>query len=528
MTNYYLKPNIIAEPLMWQWYAWTHLIAPATAGCNILRRHIKIMESYLQAPELHVQAANNPAFKGGAFIDLAIEHVDEVEKLLQETKQKCAALITLAHDLKQLDNILQTAAQGDSLLPLYAQVPASLKGYVELVYDLNHHASYRLIEPLLYQQYYSAKEQEIAFSNLANNRRSFVLSTPRVAAKSIVSIKKPFNDAVWDKIFSARFVGNNLEKLHSYFDFNAMQAMLFNSLFTETPPALKPDRVYQGDQVRVRYFGHACVLLQTKNITILTDPAISYLPDPELPSFSFYDLPDEIDYVLLTHNHQDHVLLEMLLQLKHRIKHIIVPASQKGILVDPSLKLALQHIGLNQAKTLDELESITLPDGEIIGLPFFGEHADLNIQSKMAYFINLQNHKFILAADSNNLEPLLYKHLNAYLGDIDILFLGMECDGAPLSWLYGPLITTPLAKNFDKARALSGSNFERAWEIVQAMNCKQAYVYAMGQEPWLNYIMALEYNDQSPQIVESNKFLAACKQQDIPCERLLGKKEWLL
>ena len=52
----------------------------------------------------------------------------------------------------------------------------------------------------------------------------------------------------------------------------------------------------------------------------------------------------------------------------------------------------------------------------------------------------------MIGADSNNVEPRLYDHIRATTGDIDAMFIGMECDGGPLSWLYGPLLTRPLTK----------------------------------------------------------------------------------
>ena len=77
----------------------------------------------------------------------------------------------------------------------------------------------------------------------------------------------------------------------------------------------------------------------------------------------------------------------------------------------------------------------------------------------------------------------------------------MECDGAPLSWLYGPLITKPLDRKVDHSRRLSGSNYERGIEIVKSFNCREAYVYAMGMEPWLRYIMAKEYAPDSDPMI---------------------------
>ena len=65
-------------------------------------------------------------------------------------------------------------------------------------------------------------------------------------------------------------------------------------------------------------------------MTILTDPIISYGYPTDLKRFTFDDLPESIDYVLLTHNHQDHILFESLLQLRHRIRNIVVPRDGGG------------------------------------------------------------------------------------------------------------------------------------------------------------------------------------------------------
>lgn len=67
-AKYYLKPNAQAEPLIWQWYAWSHLIAPTTAACNIVDHHIKVMKSYIQSPQFHAEAVNNPAQREQAWV----------------------------------------------------------------------------------------------------------------------------------------------------------------------------------------------------------------------------------------------------------------------------------------------------------------------------------------------------------------------------------------------------------------------------------------------------------------------------
>ena len=529
MTLHYLKPTIKAEPLIWQWYAWPHLIPPINAGCNIVERHLRIMQSYVQSPQIHSQAVKDPKMLGGPFIDLDGQKVDEITDLINQTKKDCQQLILLSDSFKELDRVLQSEAQGDSLDSYYDRIPTTLKGLVELVYDLNNHPSIRLIESLIYQIYYSNQNQRIALSETNSDFRKFVLSTPRLDQKDEVYLNTPFSESKLDRLFRMKEKPESLDEIRDLFEIPESKQQLFQSFFTTTPPLTVSDRNYQGEGIRLRYFGHACILVQTKFVSILFDPLVSYpTKTNEVPRYTFSDLPDYIDYVVITHNHQDHIMFETLLQLRHKIGSIVFPANCLGGLEDPSIKLILKHTGFTSLIELREMETITLKNGEITAIPFLGEHSDLNIQSKLSYCIKLQNKQFLFAADSNNLDSTLYDHIFNYIGPIDMLFLGMECDGAPLTWLYGPLLSSPLKRTHDRNRTLSGSNFEKAWKIAEKSNCKAAYVYAMGQEPWLNYVMALKYSPDSPQIVESDKFIQKCKENGIESERLFGKKEWII
>lgn len=529
MGLYYLKPTIKAEPLIWQWYAWPYLIPPLPAGCNIVERHLKIMQSYVQNPQIHAQAVKDPKLLGGPFIDLEGQKVNEIKELIEQTKKDCEKLIILNDSFKELNRTLQTEAQGDSLENYYNRIPTSLSGLIELVYDLNNHPSIRLIEPLIYKTYYSTHYQKIALSEMTSDFRKFVLSTPRLDQEEEVYLNVAFSDPKLDKLFSMRETPRDFNEIQKLFEIPQEKQNLFESFFTTTSPTVPEDRNFIGEGVRLRYFGHACILVQTNNVSILFDPVISYpLQENDVPRYTLTDLPDHIDYVVITHNHQDHLMFETLLQLRHKIGHIVFPANQGGSLEDPSIKLILKHTGFLSLLELREMDTIALEDGEITALPFLGEHSDLNIQSKLSYCIQLKGKKFLFAADSNNISPSLYDYLFDYIGSIEMLFLGMECDGAPLTWLYGPLLSAPLKRSHDRSRTLSGSDFKKAWMIAEKSNCKKAYIYAMGQEPWLNYIMALKYSEDSPQIIESNKFIQACKEKGIESERLFGRKEWIV
>jgi hypothetical protein len=108
---------------------------------------------------------------------------------------------------------------------------------------------------------------------------------------------------------------------------------------------------------------------------------------------------------------------------------------------------------------------------------------------------------------------------------VDIFFLGMECDGGPLSWLYGPLLTKPLARKLDQSRRLNGSDCRKGMGIIDCLRPRQVYVYAMGQEPWLTYLTSIQYNAESRPIVESDSLVQKCQQRGITSERLFGQKE---
>jgi len=231
----------------------------------------------------------------------------------------------------------------------------------------------------------------------------------------------------------------------------------------------------------------------------------------------------------VTHNHQDHILLETLLQLRHKIGHVIVPRGGTGALQDPSLRLILEQIGFQNVCELGDLETIDIDGGSVMGVPFLGEHCDLAVSTKVAYVVQFGAERLMFAADSCNHDPRMFEHVHATIGDVGTLFLGMECLGAPLSWLYGPLLLRPIERTMDQSRRLSGADYAQAIDLVERFRCRNVFVYAMGQEPWLNHIMSIKYTDESKPIVESNRLLTECNNvRGIAAERLFGEKEILV
>lgn len=522
----YLRGDVLAEPLFNRWYAWSSLISPATSAMFVANSHLKIMQSFVAAPQVHAAANKNPAMRGGPFIAYDPGRVKDIQALLDETVREQARVLEFAADIQRLFKLLAAEAGGASLEPLYENVPASLRGYVELVYDLNHSPSVRFIEGLLYRSpFYSVSSQSVSLSRGRVDERPFALSTPLLPDDERLTLSVPFNSPELDELFRMKAEPRPLGHARELFGLaEGKGGDVFSTFFTAEPP--RPAARYAGAGVRVRYFGHACLLIETSEVSIMIDPLVSYEGGAGgLRRYTYADLPDRLDYVLITHNHQDHCMFETLLQLRHKIGQVVVPKSNGGGLADPSLKLILQNIGFPRVVEIDEMEAVEVEGGRLVGLPFLGEHGDLNVRTKLAHLVELKGKTVLCAADSNNIEPLLYDHIHRTLGDVDVLFLGMECDGGPLSWLYGPLLAKPLARSQDHSRRLNGSDCRRGMGIVERLRPSQVYVYAMGQEPWLTYLTSILYTEESRPIVESNRLVAECRARGVESERLFGSKE---
>lgn len=522
----WLRHDTIAEPLINNWYAWSYLIPPHTAARYLTQAQIEVMQSFVDAPEVHVAALRDPDMCGGPFIQYGPERVPEMRELLARTRSAQQPLIALSRAIDALEALVAAHPAGASMDALYARVPDALRGMVELVVDGRNRPAVRYSEGLLYRSaWYRPDNQGVALRRVADSdRRAFVMSTPRLPADIDVYLPLPFADARLDRLFRARHEAVDVDALASDLGLDAATCDRFHGLFTDEAP--RPLARYTGPGVRVRYMGHACVLVESAHSTVLIDPLVSYEHPDGMARFSYHDLPPHIDYALITHNHQDHVMLETLLQLRHRIGQVVVPSGHRGALVDPSLRLALLRIGFTDVREIDRLDEIGLPDGRIVSLPFLGEHGDLDIASKTAWWVEVAGRSVLCAADSNNLDNALYRHIARLFGPLDLLFIGMECEGAPYTWAYGPLLPTAVAHQQAQARRLNGSDAERGMALIDCLQPREVCVYAMGQEPWLNYITSIHYTAESLAIVESDKLVAACRARDLPARRVLGRAQF--
>jgi L-ascorbate metabolism protein UlaG (beta-lactamase superfamily) len=110
----------------------------------------------------------------------------------------------------------------------------------------------------------------------------------------------------------------------------------------------KPQRRVEGSRLVVTMVGHSTLLIQTAGLNILTDPIWSQRASPfgftgprrvNPPGIAFEDLPD-IDLVLVSHNHYDHLDLKTLARLVQQHGPRIVTPLGNDTLIRRAIPLA--------------------------------------------------------------------------------------------------------------------------------------------------------------------------------------------
>ncbi len=122
--------------------------------------------------------------------------------------------------------------------------------------------------------------------------------------------------------------------------FNGQRSKWPSALPSPFPQAVPEARV-EGSDLRVTMVGHATMLIQTAGLNILTDPVWSNRASPfasigpkrvTAPGIRFEDLPD-IDLVLVSHNHYDHMDMATLKRLHETFDpEIVTPLGNDTII----------------------------------------------------------------------------------------------------------------------------------------------------------------------------------------------------
>lgn len=195
----------------------------------------------------------------------------------------------------------------------------------------------------------------------------------------------------------------------------------------KTLPFVKTDlNTLSSSETTIVWFGHSSYLIRVNNKNILIDPVFSGNASP----FSFMmkafkgsneyganEMP-EIDLLLLTHDHYDHLDYKTIKQLRSKIKQVYCPLGVGS---------HLEYWGLNESivKELDWWESYSFEnDIEITSAPARHYTGRTMARAKMlwcSYVLKTKTHNLYLGGDSGY--DSHFKTIGEKYGPFDIALL---------------------------------------------------------------------------------------------------------
>jgi L-ascorbate metabolism protein UlaG (beta-lactamase superfamily) len=180
-------------------------------------------------------------------------------------------------------------------------------------------------------------------------------------------------------------------------------------------------------ETRIVWFGHSTFLMQVGQMNLLFDPMLTSTPAPhpmlagsryseKLP-ISIEDLP-EIDAVLVSHDHYDHLDMVSIKKLAAKVGHFYVPLG---------LGLHLQQWGIDTERIteLDWWQTASLGSSEFTLTPaehFSGRRFDTRNKTLWGgWVVENQSQRIFFSGDSGYGPH--FKEVGRRFGEIDIAFL---------------------------------------------------------------------------------------------------------
>lgn len=161
------------------------------------------------------------------------------------------------------------------------------------------------------------------------------------------------------------------------------------------------DLVKFSNNVSITWVGHSTFLIKLADATILTDPIFfnvsRFFPRYSDAAFTIDKLP-KIDFVLISHNHRDHLDLPSLRKLEHRdTPTFLVPLGDAILLKKEGFKNVFENHWWDKYKCLQtSLEFTFLPAVHWTGRGPF----DINKSLWGSWMIELKGFKIYFAGDS--------------------------------------------------------------------------------------------------------------------------------
>ncbi len=200
-------------------------------------------------------------------------------------------------------------------------------------------------------------------------------------------------------------------------------------------PAIKTDLLNLPDEKPVIvWFGHSSYLIKIAGKTILVDPVFSGHLGPfkgmnkafrGTDIFTVEDMPD-IDVLLITHDHNDHLDYETILKLKPKVRAVCTSLGVASHFVYWGYDESIIHeLDWQQSYSFGELIFTALPARH-----FSGRSIHRNQTLWSAFVLHTAAYKFFLGGDSGY--AFHFKETGEKHGPFDIALL--ECGQYNLAW----------------------------------------------------------------------------------------------
>ncbi|MFZ6719833.1 MBL fold metallo-hydrolase [Undibacterium sp. Ji49W] len=159
------------------------------------------------------------------------------------------------------------------------------------------------------------------------------------------------------------------------------------------------------DEVAITFVNHASLLIQTQQMTLLTDPVWSERVSPlgwigprrhRKAGITFADLP-KIDVVVISHNHYDHMDLETLKRLNDRFHpFFFVPLGNKKLLEDSGIAQVVELDWWQSYQVTSDLKVSLTPAAHFSGRGLFDRDRSL----WGSYHLSFNGHSLYFGGDT--------------------------------------------------------------------------------------------------------------------------------
>ena len=190
-----------------------------------------------------------------------------------------------------------------------------------------------------------------------------------------------------------------------------------------------------SEEVSVTWFGHSTILIRSNEITILTDPLFGeenmdplfFGPTPFSLEYSYEleDLPP-IDYVLISHDHYDHLDMGAIKGLRDSTFYVPLGIKSHLIKWDVPEENVLELDWYDEVNVSEHLRLALTPAQHFSGRSLFNSDSTL----WGSWVIELHNRSLFFSGDSGYMEE--FKTIGEMYGPFDIAFV--ETGQYNLAW----------------------------------------------------------------------------------------------